>query len=168
MRPLTALTTHATGTSCNVINVQWVAVMPSEYEKEIGARVAAQMKHLGYTPPQLAQLMGMTSPSSIRKIMTGENIHQWTQLAKLASALNTSPDYLLGLGSEGLDPNLAQVAVQGLLEQLGYDREMARLGARLAVETAREHRVLLEDPETEVRLRVKLAASEARLSKSSG
>jgi transcriptional regulator with XRE-family HTH domain len=142
--------------------------MPSEYEKEIGARVAAQMKKLGYTPPQLAQLMGMTSPSSIRKIVSGENVFQWTQLAKLAAALNTSPDYLLGLGSGGLDANLAQVAVQGLLEQLGYDRETAQLGARIAVETAREHRALLEDPEIEVRLRTKLAIAEAKLSKSSG
>jgi transcriptional regulator with XRE-family HTH domain len=140
--------------------------MPTDYEKEIGARVAAHMRKLDWTPAQLARELNLTSHSSIRKIMSGHSVFQWTQLAKLAGLLQTSPNELLGLEHKpSLDETLVLAAVQGILEQLGFERDMAQIGAKLAVETAKEHRVLQEDPATEVRVRAKLAIAAANLLK---
>jgi transcriptional regulator with XRE-family HTH domain len=140
-----------------------------EYQREIGARVGELMRRAGYTPPTLAREMGLTSQSSVRKMIAGENLFQWTQLSKMARLLGSSPNQLLCWSEEaGLDERLVRAAVQAVIEQLGYDRETAVLISKIAFSAAAEHRALLEDPETEVRLRTKLAIAEAKPLKSRG
>lgn len=64
--------------------------------KTFGQRVKERREELGMTQDELAKKMGYKSRSSINKIEKDERNMKQSQIAQLASALNTDPAYLMG------------------------------------------------------------------------
>ena len=125
--------------------------------RQLGERINRLMRAQRMQPGDLARELDL-GESSIRKVLRGENVAQYIQLARIARALKTTPNFLLGFtdahmdaGRSGnIDLSLLQAAFQGILEQLGLDRDAASVGAQLAFETAQEQTVVGEDPLTRV------------------
>jgi transcriptional regulator with XRE-family HTH domain len=83
-----------------------------ENKKAIGARVRAARDRLELTRPQLAQKLDLDH-ETIKKYETGERVTQWVQLAKVAEALKTSPNELLGFPE--VDPASLAEALKPIL-----------------------------------------------------
>ena len=70
------------------------------YKQELGHRIATLLKENGMTQRELAGRVGATE-SAVSKYVNGERVPHATVLANIATALNTSVEYLLGK-SEGI------------------------------------------------------------------
>lgn len=66
----------------------------------IGNRIRLRREELGLTQDTLAHMCGYTSRSTIAKIEAGANEMTNKKLVKLAKALETTPEYLLGIADE--------------------------------------------------------------------
>ena len=65
--------------------------------KDLGERIAGLLKHLGITQRELAERIGITEVSMSRYIR-GDRTPKGPVVANMATALNTTTDYLLGIG----------------------------------------------------------------------
>jgi DNA-binding Xre family transcriptional regulator len=76
--------------------VRWVA---TEFDKAeaaaIAKRVADRMAEIGMGKEGLAAVLGVTE-DTIHRLTRGETVKRWVNLIKLARALHTSPNDLLG------------------------------------------------------------------------
>lgn len=99
--------------------------------------------------------------STIRKICSGANVSQYLQLGKLAAVLDVSPNELLGYDAPVCGLSNVRAAVQGVIEQLGHDRQLACLAAEIALQAAQEQSILQEDVETEIRVKAKILLSQS-------
>jgi transcriptional regulator with XRE-family HTH domain len=130
-----------------------------------GRRLRLLMEQRGYTYKSLGDAVGVNH-STIRKMVVGQNVGQYLHLKSISQALGTTPNTMLGMGDDVGDSRLLIAAVQGVIEQLGHDRETAMMAAQIALAAAQEQRVLDEDAATEVRVSAKLALKKAALPKS--
>ena len=64
---------------------------------ELSTRLRLRREELGLSQEELAQRMGYRSKSSITKLEKGINDIPQSKVEELAAALQTTPDYLLGL-----------------------------------------------------------------------
>ena len=64
-------------------------------------RIRSRREELGMTQDELAQKMGYKSRSTIQKIEKGENDIVQSNIMRIAEALNTTPEYLMGWVSSG-------------------------------------------------------------------
>jgi transcriptional regulator with XRE-family HTH domain len=90
----------------------------------VGQQIKAARRAAGLTVEQLADLLG-TSVPSIKKLERGEAVVQFTKLSRLARALRTTPDALLGfppsVGFERIRPVLRSLMV---VLNIGPQKEM--------------------------------------------
>lgn len=64
---------------------------------EMGERIKSRRKQIGLSQIELAQKVGYTSKSTISLIENGKRDISSAQLKKIATALDTTVDYLMGL-----------------------------------------------------------------------
>lgn len=88
----------------------------------VGGRIYKLRKELGMTQDELAQRLGYKSKSSINKIEMGKSEFPQKKLMQFASALETSPGYLLGLVCEETAKRNAELASYiNLMKQCAVD-----------------------------------------------
>jgi len=125
-----------------------------------GTRLRSYMDERNLSINDVAAALGVNQ-STVRKICSGENVTQYLQLANLAGIVGVTPNDLLGFDTSVTELDHLLPAVQGVIEQLGHDRSLARLAAEIAIRAAEEQRILEEDAATEIRVRAKLLLSQA-------
>jgi transcriptional regulator with XRE-family HTH domain len=125
-----------------------------------GTRLRSYMHERKLTVNDVAAALGVNQ-STVRKICSGENVTQYLQLANLAGIIGVTPNDLLGFDKPEAELEHLLPAVQGVIEQLGHDRGLARLAAEIALRAAEEQRILEEDAATEIRVRAKLLLSQS-------
>ena len=83
--------------------------------RHIGQRISARMAELEIDVPTLARALGV-SQDSVYKMMRGETVSRWLHLRRLAQALRTSPNALLGFDgdSRGRLTRLLMASFEGL------------------------------------------------------
>ena len=110
---------------------------------EIGARVRALREGRGMSRAKLAARLGV-SEDSVAKIERGQRVDSWLGVARMAEALGTSPNDLLGFApATFLPPDVSYfaAALAPILSAHGGDPEDAEDIARTlleAVEAVRE------------------------------
>ena len=85
-------------------------------ERQIGDRISARMSEIGVGLPALAKTLGVTE-DTIYKLVRGKTAKRWVDLIKLARALRTSPNDLLGYDAGDTRKRLERLlgaAFQGL------------------------------------------------------
>lgn len=70
--------------------------MKTQNKIQFGLRVRTRREEIGMTQAQLALMSGYTSRSTIAKIESGNSDVARDKIIKIAQALNTSPEYLMG------------------------------------------------------------------------
>ncbi|MBO5639013.1 MAG: helix-turn-helix transcriptional regulator [Oscillospiraceae bacterium] len=90
-------------------------MMPAMDPKEVGARIAAQRKAKCLTQKQVADSLHITD-KAVSKWECGKNFPDLTVLETLASTLDTTPAYLLGLNEDNSAEALS-AATEIYLEQ---------------------------------------------------
>lgn len=71
--------------------------------KEIGERIKTRRKELGYTMEELAEIIGYKNKSSIRRLESGEYAIRPDKIAEIATALQTTPEWIMGWKKDKLD-----------------------------------------------------------------
>lgn len=115
--------------------------------KETGARIKARRQDLGMTQDQLAEKIGYHGKSSISHIEKGDFDMSQSKIVAIAEALQTTPDYILGLkdGAEILietakpqtwynSPRPPKPTVEAVLTNVDMDllQEMIRMYLKLS------------------------------------
>ena len=85
-----------------------------ERAEKIGEQIAKRLNEVGMSQRELADLTGITEVSMSRYIR-GERIPNGTIVAKIATALHTTSDELLGIRNTEEDPELAYYKVQRVI-----------------------------------------------------
>ena len=81
--------------------------------EKIGERIASLLKNEGLSQKELAQLVGITEPALSRYIK-GERQPKMEVIANLATALNTTSDYLISGNEEEISFNqLSRLIARG-------------------------------------------------------
>ena len=83
-------------------------------EIKIGEQIAKRLNEMGMSQRELADLTGITEVSMSRYIR-GERTPDGIIVAKIATALHTTSDELLGSGKTEEDPELAYYRVQRVI-----------------------------------------------------
>lgn len=78
----------------------------------IGQRIKQRREQLGLTQDELAHKVGYASRSSINKIELSRDL-PLRKVSKMASALDTSPSYLMGWTD---DPNMKVIDLTGVVD----------------------------------------------------
>lgn len=68
--------------------------------ESIGERIRARREELNMTQAELAQLLGYKSHTSVNKIEKNTRELQTDKIVKIAEALQTTPEYILGWNQE--------------------------------------------------------------------
>lgn len=134
--------------------------------KQIGAAVRDARERLGLTRDALAMRVGVDA-ETIKKIESGERVKQWTRVADMAEALNTSPNELLGFPVAS--PEALGTALRPILAAFGHNPEDAESIARILLEAVEAAQSAPGDEPEGVRYRIagQLAASRSRGQKAS-
>lgn len=85
-----------------------------ELAEKIGEQIAKRLNEVGMSQRELADLIGITEVSMSRYIR-GERTPDGINVAKIANALHTTSDELLGSGKTEEDPELAYYRVQRVI-----------------------------------------------------
>lgn len=104
---------------------RWVATEFDKAETDaIAKRIKERMADVEMTDDSLASLLGVTK-DTIYKLKRGETITRWINLIKLARALRTSPNDLLGF--DGRDTRVRlQTFLEASYRGLGLQPALAR------------------------------------------
>ena len=104
---------------------------------ELFKRIRSRREELGISQDELAKRVGYKSRSSINKIELGKNDITQSKIAEIAFALDTTPEYLMGLTADApkRDKNEAELIdgyralsdegkrlVIGMIRQLNFRR----------------------------------------------
>lgn len=133
---------------------------PSPEEIAFGRRVEALMRARGLTPADVAERIGSSS-SNVRKIWGGNAVRQYLQLQRLAQAIGVTPHELLGIDGAMIEKKPILNAIQAVVETLGFDRDLARQAAQIALEASTRQLVLDEPDEAEIRAAAKILMRQA-------
>lgn len=133
----------------------------------IGDLIAAARDAKGMDNGTLAKKMGRAD-SSIKKLITGEANGQFVKLAKLARALETTPNQLLGFGSnDGLDAESVRLAFDAVLAALSVPQGRAELLKRTALSALQSPTLPLHDRQESTKARLALELEQVLRSKPS-
>lgn len=129
--------------------------------KEIGAAVRNARDRLGMSREALAARANVDA-ETIKKIESGERVKQWTRVAEIAEALQTSPNELLGFPVAS--PNTLGMALRPILAAYGHNPEDAESIARILLEAVEAAQSAPGDEPAEVRYRIagQIAVSRSR------
>lgn len=97
--------------------------------RQIGERITAQMQQIGKEPGTLAIELDVID-DTIYKLMRGETVGRWMYLIKVARALQTSPNELLGFDGQDVRRRLEcllPAAFEGLREKPLQARNYTRI-----------------------------------------
>lgn len=115
--------------------------------RQMGERLSQLMKAKGLSPKGAAAKLDYTE-SGIGAILSGRNAGFFLKVLDWCELLDMTPNELLGVDTEALPPanasldeELAQMAFQAMLMDLGLPKDEARLAARGAIEAAREEAI---------------------------
>jgi transcriptional regulator with XRE-family HTH domain len=124
----------------------------------IGARISALRDRKGLSNGTLADRLGMAL-SSVKKLVGGQTTVQFVKLGRLARALGSSPDELLGF-KVGKSEALLRAALTASYVALGLAVQDAEEFAAVVLQALDEQPTdsVKLDPETGVRVQVELAA----------
>jgi transcriptional regulator with XRE-family HTH domain len=100
--------------------------------EEIGERIRQIMADRKLDHKKVGDLYG-TTPNAVTKMLGGNSTMQWAKLAKLAPALGTDPNDILGFG-KGSERALFRGALKGIAQALGRSDEEAYQIALIALE----------------------------------
>lgn len=100
----------------------------------LGERVKERREELGLTQENLAHMVGYGSRSTIAKIEVGTNDIPQSKVSAFATALETTPSYLLGLDNSA-EPTLTQDDFPVLVVS-GEDMSLHRLGDTIIVQNS--------------------------------
>lgn len=130
---------------------------PGEEEAAIGRRINEARVRAGLTQPELAAKIGLSLPA-VKKLASGEATGQFAKLKRLAAALETTPNELLGLSESVLIDRILS-AVEGTYRKMvGPDEAKALV--QIALEAA-EEQITLETGQDDLALRRLLGESGA-------
>lgn len=90
----------------------------------VGKRIAAAIEQSGKDIKTVAASLNVTS-DAVFKWQRGEGVETWVKLARLAEALGTTPNALLGVDVGLGDEFLAELLVEGF-SGVGVHRDQAR------------------------------------------
>lgn len=88
---------------------------PNEPGATFAKRIKLTRERQGLNQAQLAEKSGLT-PAAVSQIEAGDRLPAFNTILALASALDTTPDDLMGVESAGLDPSLRELS--GLFRDL--------------------------------------------------
>lgn len=125
---------------------------------EIGERIRGILKSRGVTVGLVADAMGI-SEDALRKIMQGNSAKSYVKLAKLARALNTTPNEILGfpapISSEALDPARLSGVITTLAERMSdLDPDEVRALVQVVLEVSKSPATPSSDVPTETEARI--------------
>lgn len=132
--------------------------MPADQESAlIGTSIASNMERVSVSVVELAAAIGVI-PDAVYKMRRGEGVTGWIRLKRVAEALKTDPNTLLGV-SDGLgDEFLAEMMIESFVA-LEVERRFAQKLAGVILAAVRAPRGGV-DPETarqEARLKLSVA-----------
>ncbi len=82
----------------------------------IGNRIAELMKKMGYTQKELANMIGVTE-ASMSRYLSNDREPKMEVIANLATALNTTTDYLIsGIKDEESFEGIYKLVARGAIE----------------------------------------------------
>jgi transcriptional regulator with XRE-family HTH domain len=124
----------------------------------IGERISALRDQKGMSNNDLADRLGLAL-SSVKKLLGGQTTIQFVKLGRLARALGTTPDEVLGF-KVGKPEGLLRAALTASYVALGFAIEEAEDFAAVVIQALDEQPTdsVKLDPETGVRVQVELAA----------
>lgn len=100
----------------------------------IGARLGERIKEVGKSPEKLAEELGVTR-DTIYRAVRGETVLSWLKLAKIANALKTTPNDLIGVvSSHNLD--ILELVLRASFTALSFPEEQASVFASIVLEAA--------------------------------
>jgi transcriptional regulator with XRE-family HTH domain len=102
----------------------------------IGRRITEALRNAKMTQQALADALGLSLPA-VKKLASGNATIQYAKLKKLALALDTTPNQLLGF-NERVPENGFIAATEGALRMMGLDSLQAAELAQLVCEVAEE------------------------------
>lgn len=104
-------------------------------QKEVGRRIASFAKRAGLNNETVAERLGMTE-EGVKKLFNGSNVAGYVKLAKIARAIDTTPNEILGFTEQTQDIEALLDAVRVSYEALGSSRAQAEGWVRAVVEAA--------------------------------
>ena len=99
--------------------------------KEIGLAVKAARERAGLTQPALAARLEVDD-DTIKKIEAGRRVEKWLWLGRVAKALGTSPNEILGFPA--VSPESLEMALRPILAAYGASPQDADSIARILLE----------------------------------
>lgn len=91
--------------------------------KELGQRLLSQMKKQGITQKQLADRLN-TTEATLSRYVNGDREPKADMLANIATALNTTSDYLLGIEKDDYDfPKLERLIARNASNMSNKERQ---------------------------------------------
>lgn len=130
---------------------------------EIGERIRSILKTRGVTVGQVAKAMGI-SEDALRKTMQGNSAKGYAKLARLARALQTTPNDMLGFPpsqpSGVLDPARLSGVIETLAERMSdLDEDEIRSLVRVVLEVSKPPATPAAGvpPETEAKIQAEFA-----------
>ena len=115
-------------------------------KEDIGARISELRQRTDLTVPQLAKRVGVTT-DAIQRLMRGESVTQYIKLNRLARALNTTPNVILGFN----DPGVILAALEACFDALGLPEDQASLLAETVGQVLQQPEIPGLDPVTQAR-----------------
>jgi transcriptional regulator with XRE-family HTH domain len=100
----------------------------------IGARLGERIKEVRTSPEKLAAELGVTR-DTIYRAMRGETVLSWVKLARIANALKTTPNDLIGVVS-GYNLEILESVLRASFAALSFPEQQARVFASIVVEAA--------------------------------
>lgn len=91
----------------------------------VGDKIRSKRKELAMTQTELAKKVGYTSRSSINKIEISRNCAPYEKIIKIADALKTTPEYLMGIDAHTpLFNNASLLNKEGIAKVQDYIDEL--------------------------------------------
>jgi transcriptional regulator with XRE-family HTH domain len=135
--------------------------------QEISLRIKQRMKSLGLTNRDLGERISLTEPS-VKKLLSGGSSVQFVKLRRLAEALETTPNHLLGVSeTDGSSAErsraLLGAAIEAALRTLGDLKQEHAQALTQAILSIPDKPAIVSadlDEEAAARTRAEIAAQE--------
>lgn len=114
--------------------------------EEIGARIAKLRAGADLKVEELASRVGVTA-DALQKLMRGESTSQYLKLIKIARALKTTPDTILGFN----EPGFLKAVLEACFDSLGLTAEQTEALAETVLQVLEAQPIPELDPVSQAR-----------------